>query len=213
MRIAPPGQEGWTRHQEKVAKLPFVEQTGWWFLIEGFCLRNLSHHPAWPGTSVQISFRQICGTQNRRESAALQDTGGVEVSRIALLSQEGSTIETAVEIVRGDERSECKPCRAQPSRVVPEPSSLRMHSETFRLRNHPSRHRKERDDAALLTQEGNSHAFTVSIILCAELIWTALPGQEGQSAHDFQLFDYDNSSSSALASRRSIVSNPSVILR
>jgi hypothetical protein len=49
-----------------------------------------------------------------------------------------------------------------------------MHSVTFRLRNHPSRHRKERDDAALLTQEGNSHAFTVSIILCAELIWTAV---------------------------------------
>jgi hypothetical protein len=104
------------------------------------------------GTAVQISFRQICGTQNRRESETLQDTGGVEVDRIALLSQEGSTIETAVEIVRG---------------VVPEPSSLRMHSETFRLRNHPSRHRKERDDAALLTQEGNSHAFTVSLILCA----------------------------------------------
>jgi hypothetical protein len=113
---------------------------------------------------VQISFRQICGTQNRRESAALQDTGGVEVSRIALLSQEGSTIETAVEIVRG---------------VVPEPSSIRMHSETFRLRNHPSRHRKERDDAALLTQEGSSHAFIVSLILCAELIWTDVPGQEG----------------------------------
>jgi hypothetical protein len=85
-------------------------------------------------------------------------------------SQEGSTIETAVEIVRGDERSECKPGRAQPSRVVPEPHSLRMHSERFRLRNHPSRHRKERDNAALLTQEGNSPAFTVYIILCAELI-------------------------------------------
>jgi hypothetical protein len=53
--------------------------------------------------------------------------------RNALLSQEGSTIETAVEIVRG---------------VVPEPHSLRMHSETFRLGNHPSRHRKEHDDAA-----------------------------------------------------------------
>jgi hypothetical protein len=25
----------------------------------------------------------------------------------------------------------------------------------------------------------NSHAFTVSIILCAELIWTDVPGQEG----------------------------------
>jgi len=30
-----------------------------------------------------------------------------------------------------------------------------MHSDAFRLRNHPSRHREERDDAALLTQEGN----------------------------------------------------------
>jgi hypothetical protein len=57
---------------------------------------------------------------------------------IALLSQEGSTIETAVEIVRG---------------VVPSPHSLGMHSETFRLGNHPSR-----DCFAitlpLLTQEG-----------------------------------------------------------
>ena len=88
-------------------------------------------------------------------SGKLWDSGGIEISGIALLSQEGSTIETAVEIVRG---------------VVPEPSSLIMHSETFRLRNHPSRHRKERDDAALLTQEGNSHAFAVSIVLCAVLI-------------------------------------------
>jgi hypothetical protein len=85
----------------------------------------------------------------------LQDTGGVEVRRTALLSQEGSTIETAVEIVRG---------------VVPEPDSLRMRSETFRLWNHPSRHRKERDDAALLTQEGNSPDFKVTLILIAEPI-------------------------------------------
>jgi hypothetical protein len=79
------------------------------------------------------------------------------------LSQEGSTIETAVEIVRG---------------VVPEPSSSRMDTGTFRLRNHPWRHRKERDDAALLTQEGNSQAFTVSIILCAKanLDRSAWPG-------------------------------------
>jgi len=81
---------------------------------------------------------------------ALQDAGGVEISRTALLSQEGSTIETAVEIVRG---------------VVPEPHCLRMHSETFHLGNHPSRHRKERDNAALLTQEGNSPSFSVTIIL------------------------------------------------
>jgi len=46
--------------------------------------------------------------------------------------------------------------------VVPEPHSLGMHSEIFRLGNYPSRHRKERDDAALLTQEGNSSAFTVT---------------------------------------------------
>ena len=111
--------------------------------------------PSWPGCAVQNSLRQIRGTKDWRESQALSDTGGVESRRTALLSQEGSTIETAVEIVRG---------------VVPEPDSLRMHSETFRLGNHPSRHRKERDDAALLTQEGNSPAFTVAIILCVESI-------------------------------------------
>ena len=72
----------------------------------------------------------------------------------ALLTQEGSTIETAVEIVRGE---------------VPEPHSLGMHSETFRLGNHPSRHRKERDGAALLTQEGNLPAFTVTFILCGTI--------------------------------------------
>jgi hypothetical protein len=43
--IAPPGQEGWTRHQENVAKLPIMERTGWWFWIEEFCLSNLNHHP------------------------------------------------------------------------------------------------------------------------------------------------------------------------
>src|SRR6267154_6615921 len=96
----------------------------------------------------------------------MQDAGGVEASRTALLSQEGSTIETAVEIVRG---------------VVPQPHSLRMHSETFRLGNHPSRHRKERDDAALLTQEGNSPVLTVTTILCGESILdsSALPGGVG----------------------------------
>jgi hypothetical protein len=54
-----------------------------------------------------------CGTSDRRQSE----------SRIALLSQEGSAIETAVEIARG---------------VVPEPQSFRMQSETFRMGNHPS---------------------------------------------------------------------------
>jgi hypothetical protein len=86
-----------------------------------------------------------CGNKDRRESE----------SRIALLSQEGSTIETAVEIARG---------------VVPEPRSLKMQSETFRMGNHPSRHRKERDGAALLTQEGNSPESTVTIISGAESI-------------------------------------------
>jgi hypothetical protein len=63
-------------------------------------------------------------------------------------------IETAVEIVRG---------------VVPKPHSLRMHSEKFWFWNHPSRHCKERDDAAL-TQEGNSPGFSFTIILFAESI-------------------------------------------
>jgi hypothetical protein len=71
----------------------------------------------------------------------MQGTGGGEASRTALLSQEGSTIETAVEIARG---------------VVPEPH--------FRLWNHPSRHREERDDAALLTQEGNSPESIITIV-------------------------------------------------
>src|SRR5678815_4388423 len=48
-----------------------------------------------------------------------------------------------------------------------------MHSEACRLWNHPSRHRKERDDAALLTQERNSPAFTVTNILCGNVFWTA----------------------------------------
>jgi len=48
--------------------------------------------------AVQIGFHQIRGTRDWRESEALR---GVEASRIALLSQEGSTIETAVEIMRG----------------------------------------------------------------------------------------------------------------
>jgi hypothetical protein len=54
--------------------------------------------------------------------------------------------------------------------VVPESRSLRRHTETFRLSNHPSRHRKERDDAALLTQEGNSPAISVSMILCVDIL-------------------------------------------
>ena len=29
--IAPPGQEGWTRHQEKYREAPLMERTGWWF--------------------------------------------------------------------------------------------------------------------------------------------------------------------------------------
>ena len=49
-------------------------------------------------TVVHAGFHQIRGTRDSRES---QELRGVEASRTALLSQEGSTIETAVEIVRG----------------------------------------------------------------------------------------------------------------
>jgi hypothetical protein len=77
----------------------------------------------------------------------LQDTAGVKVRRNALLSQEGSMIETTVEIVRGSGSSA---------------ALFKKHSESFYLRNHPSRHRKESDDAALLTQEGNLHALTLT---------------------------------------------------
>jgi len=31
MRLAPPGQEGWLRHQEKAAIASLTPQTGWWF--------------------------------------------------------------------------------------------------------------------------------------------------------------------------------------
>jgi hypothetical protein len=51
--------------------------------------------------------------------------------------------ETAVEIVRGmNEANAARQCAAIKSDIS--------------FGNHPSRHRKERDDAALLTQEGNS---------------------------------------------------------
>jgi len=106
--------------------------------------------------AVQIRFRQIRGIRYWRKSQALR---GVEANRAALLSQEGSTIETAVEIVRG---------------VVPEPCFLRMHFETLRLGNHPSRHRKERDNAALLTQEGNSAHSRLPISLCGKSIREAV---------------------------------------
>jgi hypothetical protein len=58
-------------------------------------------------------FRPTCPAEHETselETEASQDAGDVEVSQTALLSQEGSTIETAVEIVRG---------------VVPEPHSLK----------------------------------------------------------------------------------------
>jgi hypothetical protein len=48
--------------------------------------------------------------------AELQDVGGIDITGTALLSQEGRTIETAVEIVRA---------------VVPEPHSLRLHLRYF----------------------------------------------------------------------------------
>jgi len=49
------------------------------------------------------------GTMKKKSCREVYDNSCVELSRIALLSQEGSTIETAVEIVRG---------------VVPEPHSF-----------------------------------------------------------------------------------------
>ena len=49
-----------------------------------------------------------------------------------------------------------------------------MHFETFRLGNHPSRHRKERDNAALLTQEGNSAHSRLPISLCGKSIREAV---------------------------------------
>src|SRR5438045_203182 len=58
-----------------------------------------------------------------------------------------------------------------------------MHSETFRLGNHPSRHHKERDDAALLTQEGNSPAFTVTNILCGKSPTPIHRRARGRSEH------------------------------
>ena len=48
INIAPPGQEGWTRHQEKYREASLMERTGWWvhfFLI-------LSNHPV-PGQEGQ----------------------------------------------------------------------------------------------------------------------------------------------------------------
>jgi hypothetical protein len=68
--------------------------------------------------------------------------------------------------------------------VVPKLRTLRMHSEAFRLGNHPSRHRKERDDAALLTQEGKSPTFTLTLRQEANLNSTAWPGGAiGHVAH------------------------------
>src|SRR4029079_16107728 len=72
----------------------------------------------WPGIGafcLQRYSAQGRGTQCDSDS-------GTAAVTAALLSQEGSTIETAVEIVRG---------------VVPKPPCLRMHSETVRLGNHP----------------------------------------------------------------------------
>jgi len=61
----------------------------------------LRHHPSWPGCAVQIIFYFTSGIQVGSVSEAIQGAGGVEIGRVALLSEEGSTIETAVEIARG----------------------------------------------------------------------------------------------------------------
>lgn len=71
-----------------------------------------------PADSVGAVTDHCCPKQVRSQ----EDYGDAERGRIALLSQEGSTIETAVEIVRG---------------VVPESHSLRMQSETFRFGTTP----------------------------------------------------------------------------
>jgi len=57
--IAPPGQEGWTRHQENVAKHPIMERTGWWFWIEGFYLENtLATTPSAPSAQLPLLARR-----------------------------------------------------------------------------------------------------------------------------------------------------------
>jgi hypothetical protein len=38
--FAPPGQEGWLREEVKIAKPPYLAQTGWW-IQRG----SLIHHP------------------------------------------------------------------------------------------------------------------------------------------------------------------------
>ena len=70
------------------------------------------------GIGVRISISVELRTselfrQPTRACEVLEEAGGVEIKGTALLSQEGRTIETAVEIVRG---------------VVPEQHFLGMHS-------------------------------------------------------------------------------------
>jgi hypothetical protein len=72
-QITPPGQEGWTRHQEKVAKLSIMERTGWWFWFDEFFRSNLSHHPVCafgaatpPGQEGQCRFFKMTHYQYGR---------------------------------------------------------------------------------------------------------------------------------------------------
>ena len=63
-------------------------------------LRQIALPPARRG-AVPIKCEATTAVLSNNPGEALQDTGGVGIGRMALLSQEGSTIETAVEIVRG----------------------------------------------------------------------------------------------------------------
>ena len=49
--IAPPGQEGWTRHQEKYREASF-DGRRWWFKIK----RNLNHHPVCAASDASHFF-------------------------------------------------------------------------------------------------------------------------------------------------------------
>jgi len=75
--IAPPVQEGWTRHQENIAKHPLSERTGWWFNFQ-------NNHPVCAlGAATLLARRvdlaELPGTLQSREAPgpvdALDDFG------------------------------------------------------------------------------------------------------------------------------------------
>jgi len=73
--IAPPGQEGWLRHKEKIAIATSAPQTGWWInhkqriLFSNLTYHPASHaevasrnllmaqHPSWPGGAIACLLR------------------------------------------------------------------------------------------------------------------------------------------------------------